>query len=156
MLLELKFSIGTLGLATGTLISAFYGMNLKNFIEESDLGFLGVSGACLIASGIVCAYALSKLRKVQRVRMWGEGGSGVAAAAAAAKKKRLAAAANMTGAGSSSGSGGSRGNWRSEASAEQAAAMASTQAKARAAIMARTLGTENVTGWRKGVMGEKE
>lgn len=74
MLLELKFSIGTVGLAAGTLVSALYGMNLKNFIEESDLGFGSVTGMCFATAGIVCVYGLLKLRKVQRVRMWGEGG----------------------------------------------------------------------------------
>ena len=74
MLLDLKFSIGTLGLAAGTLCSALYGMNLKNFIEESDLGFGAVSGICFALTAFVCAYGLVKLRKVQRVRMWGEGG----------------------------------------------------------------------------------
>ncbi|OJD18059.1 hypothetical protein AJ78_01889 [Emergomyces pasteurianus Ep9510] len=74
MLLDLKFSIGTLGLAAGTLCSALYGMNLKNFIEESDLGFATVSGACFVFTTFVCAYGLMKLRKVQRVRMWGEAG----------------------------------------------------------------------------------
>lgn len=73
MLLDLKFSIGTLGLATGTLFSALYGMNLKNFIEESDFGFGAVSVTCFISSIVVSLYGLAKLRKVQRVRMWGEG-----------------------------------------------------------------------------------
>jgi magnesium transporter len=73
MLLDLKFSIGTLGLATGTLISALYGMNLKNFIEESDIGFGLISAATIAFSAAVCFYGLGKLRKVQRVRMWGEG-----------------------------------------------------------------------------------
>ncbi|KAF3399768.1 Mitochondrial inner membrane magnesium transporter mrs2 [Penicillium rolfsii] len=76
MLLDLKFSIGTLGLATGTLFSALYGMNLKNFIEESDLGFGGVSFVCFALTGVVCLYGLAKLRKLQRVRMWGESGVG--------------------------------------------------------------------------------
>ena len=74
MLLELKFSIGTLGMAAGTLFSALYGMNLKNFLEESDLGFGAVSAACFALTAFVCAYGLIKLRKVQRVRMWGENG----------------------------------------------------------------------------------
>lgn len=73
MLLDLKFSIGTLGLAAGTLVSALYGMNLKNFIEESDFGFGAVSVTCFFCSIIVSLYGLAKLRKVQRVRMWGEG-----------------------------------------------------------------------------------
>lgn len=76
MLLDLKFSIGTLGLATGTLFSALYGMNLKNFIEESDFGFGGVSFVCFALTGVVCIYGLAKLRKLQRVRMWGESGVG--------------------------------------------------------------------------------
>ncbi|KAF7717890.1 Uncharacterized protein PECH_002710 [Penicillium ucsense] len=76
MLLDLKFSIGTLGLATGTLFSALYGMNLKNFIEESDFGFGGVSVICFVLTGVVCVYGLAKLRKLQRVRMWGESGVG--------------------------------------------------------------------------------
>ncbi|KAL4917749.1 hypothetical protein BDW62DRAFT_183249 [Aspergillus aurantiobrunneus] len=76
MLLDLKFSIGTLGLATGTLFSALYGMNLKNFIEESDLGFGAVSVTCFAITAVVCVYGLAKLRKLQRVRMWGESGVG--------------------------------------------------------------------------------
>jgi magnesium transporter len=73
MLLEIKFSIGTLGLAGGTLVAGLYGMNLKNFIEESDLAFGGVSVVCFALSAIICVYGMRKLRKVQKVRMWGEG-----------------------------------------------------------------------------------
>ena len=76
MLLDLKFSIGTLGLATGTLYAGLYGMNLKNFIEESDYGFGGVSVTCFAITAVVCVYGLAKLRKLQRVRMWGESGVG--------------------------------------------------------------------------------
>ncbi|KAE8350359.1 hypothetical protein BDV28DRAFT_40332 [Aspergillus coremiiformis] len=76
MLLDIKFSIGTLGLATGTLFSALYGMNLKNFIEESDFGFGGVSAVCFAITAFICVYGLVKLRKLQRVRMWGEAGVG--------------------------------------------------------------------------------
>lgn len=73
MLLEIKFSIGTLGLAAGTLLAGLYGMNLKNFIEESDLAFGGVAIVCFGVSAIICVYGMRKLRKVQKVRMWGEG-----------------------------------------------------------------------------------
>lgn len=98
MLLDLKFSIGTLGLATGTLFSALYGMNLKNFIEESDFGFGAVSIACFAVTGFVCAYGLAKLRKLQRVRMWGEAGVG----------------GGPFGAYGSSAAAGSRHNWRAD------------------------------------------
>ncbi|MCJ1356163.1 MAG: magnesium ion transporter [Icmadophila ericetorum] len=74
MLLDLKFSIGTLGIGAGAFIAALFGMNLKNFIEESNLGFIGVSAWSFVFAGIVCAYGLVKLRKVQRVSMWGEQG----------------------------------------------------------------------------------
>lgn len=74
MLLDLKFSIGTLGMGSGAFIAALYGMNLKNFIEESDLGFLGVSAWSFLFAALVCGWGLQKLRKVQRVSMWGEDG----------------------------------------------------------------------------------
>jgi magnesium transporter len=74
MLLDLKFSIGTLGIGSGAFIAALYGMNLKNFIEESDFGFWGVTGWSIVFAGVVCSYGLVKLRKVQRLSMWGEGG----------------------------------------------------------------------------------
>ena len=47
-------------------------MNLKNFIEESDLGFWGISGISAAASIFVLIYGLGRLRRVQRVSMWGD------------------------------------------------------------------------------------
>lgn len=75
MLLDLKFSIFTLGLTAGTFVAALYGMNLKNFIEESDLGFGAVSAWCSIFAAVVCVGSLKSLRKIQRVSMWGEHGA---------------------------------------------------------------------------------
>ena len=74
MLLDLKFSIGTLSMGSGAFLAALYGMNLKNFIEESDLGFWGISGVSFALAVGVCVYGLHKLRRVQRTRMWGGGG----------------------------------------------------------------------------------
>ncbi|KAI9731193.1 MAG: magnesium ion transporter [Cirrosporium novae-zelandiae] len=74
MLLDLKFSIGTLGIGAGTFIAGLYGMNLKNFLEESNFGFLGISAWSFLFSSLICYYGLTKLRKVQRVSMWGEQG----------------------------------------------------------------------------------
>lgn len=71
MLLDLKFSIGTLGLAMGTFLAGLYGMNLENFIEETNWGFGAVTGVSTIFSLLVCWYGLVKLRKVQRVKMYG-------------------------------------------------------------------------------------
>lgn len=74
MLLDLKFSIGTLGISAGMFIAALYGMNLENFIEESHYGFFGISGLCTALAVVACYYCFGKLRKVQRISMWGEGG----------------------------------------------------------------------------------
>lgn len=71
MLLDLKFSIGTLGLAMGTFLAGLYGMNLENFIEETNWGFGAVTAVSSVFSLIVCWYGLVKLRKVQRVKMNG-------------------------------------------------------------------------------------
>ncbi|KAH0543187.1 magnesium ion transporter [Glutinoglossum americanum] len=73
MLLDLKFSIGTLGIGSGAFIAALYGMNLKNFIEESDFGFLGVSFWSFGFAFVICAYGLHKLRRIQRVSMFEHG-----------------------------------------------------------------------------------
>jgi len=73
MLLDLKFSVGTLGLAMGTFLAGLYGMNLENFIEETNWGFGAVTGVSTIFSLLVCWYGLVKLRKVQRVRMGASG-----------------------------------------------------------------------------------
>ncbi|SPO00012.1 probable Mitochondrial inner membrane magnesium transporter mrs2 [Cephalotrichum gorgonifer] len=72
MVLELKFSIGTLGLAMGTFLAGLYGMNLENFIEETNWGFGSVTGMSMIVSLFVCWYGLAKLRKVQRIKMMGD------------------------------------------------------------------------------------
>jgi len=72
MLLDLKFSVGTLGLAMGTFLAGLYGMNLENFIEETNWGFGGVTTMSMAFSLLVCWYGLTKLRKVQRVKMSGE------------------------------------------------------------------------------------
>jgi magnesium transporter len=75
MLLDLKFSIGTLGITAGMFVAALYGMNLKNFMEEDALGFFGVSGVCTAIAIGCCVWAFKRLRKVQRLSMWGESGS---------------------------------------------------------------------------------
>lgn len=74
MLLDLRFSILTLALTAGTFVAALYGMNLKNFIEESDFGFWGVSAWCTVFGCIVAVYGIRKLQRVQRLSMWGHTG----------------------------------------------------------------------------------
>ena len=103
MLFEIKVSIATLGLAGGTLVAGFYGMNLENFIEETNWGFGAVTGFCTLFSAWLCLYGLRRLRKVQKVRMWGEMDSAPQSPTKALAWKRDAS------------SGANRGNWRSEA-----------------------------------------
>ena len=96
MLLELKFSIGTLGISLGMFIAALYGMNLENFIEETNYGFFGISALSTAIAIVGCVYGLRKLRKVQRLSMWGEGSSSSASSSR-----------NLVGQGR-----GGRGSWR--------------------------------------------
>lgn len=76
MLLDLKFSIGTLGIGSGAMFAGLFGMNLRNFMEESDVGFAGVTGCSVALAVACCLWGLRKLRKVQRVSMWGGGEHG--------------------------------------------------------------------------------
>lgn len=69
MLLELKLSVYTLGIAVGTFVAGLYGMNLENFIEETNWGFSAVTGGSCFAIVLAGWYGFVKLRKVQRVRM---------------------------------------------------------------------------------------
>lgn len=69
MHLDLKFQIGALGLAGGTFIASLYGMNLKNFIEESYWGFTGVTGIASMLTLWIILHFLKSLRRVQRVTM---------------------------------------------------------------------------------------
>ena len=75
MLLDLKFSIGTLGISGGMFIAALYGMNLKNYMEEHAFGFAGVGGLCTAVTAVAIVWAFRRLRKVQRLSMWGGNGS---------------------------------------------------------------------------------
>ncbi|ETI22931.1 hypothetical protein G647_04725 [Cladophialophora carrionii CBS 160.54] len=113
MLLEIKFSIGTLGLAGGTLIAGLYGMNLNNFIEETQWGFGSVSVVCFGLSWIICIYGMRKLQKVQKVRMWGEGLDH----SSSIGFRRGGGGGGSAGGGTTTDHGkiGGRGNWRNEA-----------------------------------------
>lgn len=69
MLFELKVTIYTLGFTVATLIPAFYGMNLKNYIEESPLGF-GAVILFSVAQGIlITMWNFKKLHRVQNLTM---------------------------------------------------------------------------------------
>lgn len=69
MLLELKVTIYTLGVTVATLLPAFYGMNLKNFIEESYFGFSGVIILSIIFAVMVTKANFRALKSVTNVTM---------------------------------------------------------------------------------------
>lgn len=70
MLLELKITIYTLGFTVATLLPAFYGMNLKNFIEESYFGFAGVMAVSFIMGYLVVKANFKSLRSVTKLSMF--------------------------------------------------------------------------------------
>lgn len=71
MLFELKVTVYTLGFTVATLVPAFYGMNLKNYIEESSWGF-GMVVVFSIIQGLAITWLnFKKLHKVQKLTMMG-------------------------------------------------------------------------------------
>lgn len=56
-------------MAVGTFLAGLYGMNLENFIEETNWGFAGVSAGSALAILVTLWWGLIRLRRVQRVRM---------------------------------------------------------------------------------------
>lgn len=71
MLFELKVTIYTLGFTVATLLPAFYGMNLKNYIEESNYGFGAVVVFSVIQGLMIIIMNFRKLSKVQKLTMMG-------------------------------------------------------------------------------------
>lgn len=69
MLLELRFQIGMLGLSTGSVIAAIYGMNLKNFIEDTWWGFGLVTTIIGISSFATVAVALRRLAQLRKMHL---------------------------------------------------------------------------------------
>ncbi|TLD32795.1 hypothetical protein PspLS_00702 [Pyricularia sp. CBS 133598] len=83
MLLDLKFRMGTLGLAVGSFFSAFYGMNIMSHIREYLWAFPGVSVTSAFLAIATTCYGMLVLRKFVRLRLSGRGD-----AAAAGRKVR--------------------------------------------------------------------
>lgn len=73
MLFELKVTIYTLGFTVATLLPAFYGMNLKNFIEESNLGFAAVIGLSTVMALAITSMNFKTLRGVQKLTLMSPG-----------------------------------------------------------------------------------
>lgn len=71
MLLGLKFGLGLLSMGIALYVAAVYGMNLENFIEETDFGFPLVISFSFILLLIYLGVSVKKLRNVLRMTMTG-------------------------------------------------------------------------------------
>lgn len=69
MLFELKVTIYTLGFTVATTLPAFYGMNLKNYIEDSNFGFGGIFVLSVLGAMVITVLNFKRLRTVQRLTM---------------------------------------------------------------------------------------
>lgn len=69
MLYDLRITIYTLGFTVATTVPAFYGMNLKNFIEELPYGFGAVVGISVVSAFAITALNFHKLRITQNLTM---------------------------------------------------------------------------------------
>ncbi|GMF99173.1 unnamed protein product [[Candida] boidinii] len=67
MVYELKITIYTLGITVATTLPAFYGMNLKNFIEESTIAFGIVVGFSILSGLSIILFCFRKLSFVQKM-----------------------------------------------------------------------------------------
>lgn len=67
MVFELRVAIFTLGFTIATILPAFYGMNLKNYIEESSVAFGGVVFVSLMMGGLMSVIYLRRLRDIRRM-----------------------------------------------------------------------------------------
>lgn len=69
MLLGLRFLIGLLSMGIALYVAALYGMNLENFIEESDGGFEAVAVVGTVALVALFAYSARQLNALQKITM---------------------------------------------------------------------------------------
>lgn len=69
MLLGLKFSTGLLAIGAAMYISALYGMNLENFIEESDGGMEAIVALGTVGMLVLLWFGTKQLQKVQKLTM---------------------------------------------------------------------------------------
>lgn len=69
MLLSLKFGVGLLSLAFALYLASIYGMNLENFIEETDYGFSLVVSVSTLILLVMILRSVARLRSVLRITM---------------------------------------------------------------------------------------
>ncbi|TFK49290.1 Mg2+ transporter protein cora-like protein [Heliocybe sulcata] len=67
--LDLKVSIGTMGLGAGALVAGLFGMNLKSTLEETDWGFLGMTALSGVVAGSVAWAGLRRLAQIRKLSL---------------------------------------------------------------------------------------
>ncbi|KIJ29286.1 hypothetical protein M422DRAFT_71242 [Sphaerobolus stellatus SS14] len=67
--LDLKVSIGTMGIGIGALAAGLFGMNLTSHLEEVPYAFASISAAALLVSTIVTWGGLRRLAKIRKVAL---------------------------------------------------------------------------------------
>lgn len=65
--LDLKVSIGTMGIGMGALIAGLFGMNLTSHMEEHPYAFVGMSVASSFIAFLVAWSGLRRLAKIQKI-----------------------------------------------------------------------------------------
>lgn len=74
MLMELKVCIGTLGFTASMLIASLFGMNLKNYMEDSPIGMASVFAVAAIAGAGVTVFNLKRLATAKKVTIGANNG----------------------------------------------------------------------------------
>lgn len=69
MLLGIKFSIGLLSLGGAIFVGSAYGMNLENFIEETNMGFMGAIIIGMISTIWLYIIGVKTLHRLQKVSL---------------------------------------------------------------------------------------
>ncbi|ONH66697.1 Mitochondrial inner membrane magnesium transporter LPE10 [Cyberlindnera fabianii] len=59
-------------MGSGLFIAAAYGMNLENFIEETNYGFPLIISISTLTTILLFGYSVKHLNKLQKVTMMGE------------------------------------------------------------------------------------
>ena len=70
MMLEVRFSVAMLSIASGTYVAGLYGMNVINGMEETVTGFPIVTGGSIVGIFGVGLFGLHMLRKRQHGYKW--------------------------------------------------------------------------------------
>ncbi|AMD20788.1 HDR046Cp [Eremothecium sinecaudum] len=71
MLLGLRFSVGLLSLGSAIFVGSLYGMNLENFIEETDYGFPLATTFGMVMFVWLFGYSIKHVNRLQKMTLSG-------------------------------------------------------------------------------------